>query len=221
MTEAEQNRLIIDNMPLVATVAADFRGADIEYEDLIAIGRIGLTVAARTFDESLGRFSAHASARIRTEISNAIRSGNYAKEHAELTESEEIKSWDCWGHSGNVRAIFELWPDSFDGSPETLAAHFDDIRDKKEKFEAAFISLTPMERKAVQLAYLRDPAMSITEAAREMRTSYLRVWRALERALKKMRKIIASMENNSGALRANGVPLNLAHHGRMPGTVAA
>jgi len=221
LTEAEQNRLIIDNMPLVATVAADFRGADIEYEDLIAIGRIGLTVAARTFDENLGRFSAHASARIRTEISNAIRSGNYAKDNVELTESDEVKYWESWGYSGNARAIYEIWPENFDGSPENLAAHFDDIRDKKEKFEAAFISLTPMERKAVQLAYLRDPAMTITEAAREMRTSYLRVWRALERALKKMRKIIVSMESNSGRSRANGVPPNQAHHGRVPGTVAA
>jgi RNA polymerase sigma factor (sigma-70 family) len=221
LTEAEQNRLIVDNMQLVSTVAADFRGADIEYEDLIAIGRIGLTVAARNFDPSLGTFGAHASARIRTEIQNAIRSGNYSKEHAELTESEEVKSWDHWGHLGNARAIYEIWPENFDGSPETMAAHFDDIRDKREKFDAAFISLTPMERKAVQLVYLRDPAMTITEAARETRVSYLRTWRALERALRKMRQVIASMENNSGGKRANGVPPKQTRHGQVSGSVAA
>lgn len=218
MTEAEQNRLIVDNMPLIAKVAADFRGADIEYEDLLAVGRIGLVVAARSFDENLGKFSAHASARIRTEILNAIRSGNYARVGTEFVE--EVKDWEAWGYFGNARAIYEIWPDDFDGSPESLSAHFDDMRDKKEKFESAFISLTPMERKAVQLVYLRDPAMSISQAAREMRTSYLRVWRALERALKRMRKIITSMESNSG-VRANGVPPKLTRHGQVLGTVAA
>lgn len=208
MTEAEQNRLITENMGLIPVVAAKYRGEDVEYEDLLGVGRLGLVVAARTFNPSLGKFSDHACARIESEIMHAIRSGDYARGLGGA-EEEEVKFWESWGDGGNARAIYEEWPDNFDGSPETLAILYDDIKDKKEKFNAAFISLTPLERKFVQLVYLRDPPLPIVQAAREARISYLRGWRILQRALHKMRKIVARMENNRpipGSNIANGLP---------------
>lgn len=202
MTEAEQNRLIVENMGIVPTVAADFRGRGVDFEDLLAIGRVGLCIAARTYDETEGTFSSWASVQIRSEIQDELKSGrNHLIGDEPETNSlriEKIFEFDVWGKSGNTRAITERWPDEFDGSPETLALLFDEIKDKQSKFDRAFISLTPLERKLVTLVILRDPPLNVANAAREVGVSYLKSWRTLKRALSKMRKVILSMEANKG-----------------------
>jgi RNA polymerase sigma factor (sigma-70 family) len=74
LTEAEQNRLIIDNMKLVPAVAAGYRGGSIDFDDLEAIGREGLVKAARSFDPDAGtKFSTWAWIKIQSEITTALR----------------------------------------------------------------------------------------------------------------------------------------------------
>ena len=217
MTEAEQNRLILDNMALVALVAGDFRGADIEYEDLLAVGREGLVKAARSFSPALGKFPSWATIGIDSAIRDAIRSGNYAKTESSIFDLEDIAEWGVWGNGGNALAIFERWPDHFDASSECLTELYDEIRDKEEKFSAAFISLSKLQRRLVRLVY--SEGLTVTNAARESRISYLKAWRNLNRALRKMREVILRMESNtvSGINSANGSPLHRDRHGCGPG----
>lgn len=205
MNSAERNRLITENMPLVTAIAADYRGRGVDFEDLIGVGRVGLTEAADSFLSSAGTFSAWASIKINSAIGDALKSGRYhpagdksldwGDEHA-----ERISEWDSWGDSGNARAIYEMWPEGFDASPEVLTEIFDDIRDKQEKFNAAFISLKPVQRKMVTLVYLRDPPLSIERASRELRISYLKGWRTLKRSLQTMRNVISAMESKKKPL---------------------
>jgi hypothetical protein len=41
LTEAEQNRLIVENMKLAPAVAASYRGGSIAFDELVAVGRFG------------------------------------------------------------------------------------------------------------------------------------------------------------------------------------
>jgi RNA polymerase sigma factor (sigma-70 family) len=203
LNEAEQNRLIIENMGLVAAVAADYRGRGVDFEDLLAIGREGLVIAARVYEPVPGaKFSTYAVHKIRSHIADEVKSGRHHRIGDEGVlewgdeHSERVHEWSAWGDNGNARAIYETWPENFDGSPETLTVMFDEIRDKQERFQAAFISLKLRQRKLVQLVYLRDPPMSIEQAAREIGISYLKAWRGLKRSIEKMREVISAMENN-------------------------
>jgi RNA polymerase sigma factor (sigma-70 family) len=197
LTEAEQNRLVTENMGLVPVIAADFRGRGIDFEDLLAIGREGLTQASRTFEPEFGKFSAWASIKIRSRIQDEWKSGSHhllgEEPDSRSLGIEKIYEWDAWGHMGNALAIYEQWPDTFDGSPEALIGIFDEIKDKRHKFNQAFISLTPLERKLVTLTFLRDPALSLAETSRELRISYKRCRLGVERGLRKMRGVISRM----------------------------
>lgn len=224
MTEAEQNRLITENMELVPFIAADYRGGEVEFEDLIAAGREGLVKAARSFDPELGRFSAWASTHIKNAIWGTIRSAQTAVEIATLVGDsiEKVAEWDAWGDRGNANAICERWL-NMDASPEELGLLFEDIEDKRSRFTAAFISLTQAQRKLVAWVFLDSPTITVTQAARELGVSYFQATRMLKRALKTMREVITRMENNktnSGG-NANEHPSSMRLHGSVPGSNAA
>lgn len=238
MTEAEQNALIIEHMDdLVPAIAAEFRGRDLEYDDILSAGRVGLVKAARCFDPARGtKFANWAMDRIRGEIHSAVRSAEakwYPKE-ADITHLpaggdsiEKIYEWDCWGEFGNAISIYESWA-ALDASPEELSILHEDIREKRSKFRAAFISLTVAQRKLVTWVYLANPAMPITQASRELGVSYFQTIRMLKKALKTMRRVIDRMESKTiSEGDAKGHPslsLNATttgRHGRTLGSIAA
>lgn len=220
MTEAEQNRLIIENMGLVSTIAADFRGGEVEWDDLLGFGREGLIKAARSYNPALGTFSSWASTGIRSELLHAVRSDNTAFGGDSI---EKIFEWSLWGGRGNASAISESWI-TLECTPEELLEQYEDIKDKREKFAAAFISLSGPQRDLVRWVYLSDPRKPIVQAARDLGVSYRRAVRMLHKALKTMRKVIERMETNrkplrerTGGILANGLPTNSGLHGFAPG----
>ena len=212
VTEAEQNRLILENMDLVSKVASEFRGGKIEFEELQSIGREGLVKAARSFDPLKGaKFSTWARTKIESVISTQIRSQPsewYPKDTDDslspMTSDkfERIYEHDVWGDGGNAIAISETWA-RLNNSPEDLALLFEDISDKRSKFEAAFISLSVAQRKLVRWVYLTHPAMSIEGASRELHISRFAADRLLKKALKTMREVIIRMEDNEMAFESN------------------
>lgn len=233
MTEAEQNKLVIEHMDdLVPAVAAGFRGGEIEFEDLLAIGRTGLVKAARTYDPLRSKFTTWATSKIRLEIFNAIEAAKrqwFPKETDEILflpdsdSIEKIFELDTWGERGNASAICERWT-KLDASPEELAILYEDIHDKRARFSAAFMSLTRNQRKLVGWVYLAESPMPIAQAARELGTSYAKTIRMLRKALKTMRAVLTRIENNntsSGGGIAKGHPSLAGLHGFTPGSVAA
>ncbi len=219
LTEAEQNRLIIEHIDsLVPAIVADYRGGEVEYEDLLAAGREGLVKAARNWDPEKSKFTTWATTKITSELLHATRIA------AELTGDsfEKIYEHDVWGNMGNARAIYELWADDdLEASPEDLAICYDEIKDRQAKFGAAFMSLTVAQRKLVTWVFLTDPAKTLAQAAREMGISYLQTSRILSKALKTMRTVIDRMEANSGGITANRHPLSTGRYGFVPGLNAA
>lgn len=208
MTEAERHRRIQQNMGLVATIAADFRGGEIEFEDLLAIGRVGLVNGADSWRADGGApLSAWLASEIRSEITHALRRKDsewYPKEDDENywpldgDKIERIYEWGGWGERGNASGICERWT-SLDATPEELVERYDELRDRRDKFSAAFMSLTSIQRQLVELVYLQEPQMAITGAAREIGISYWRAVRNMRKALDTMRNVISRMESNRQA----------------------
>ena len=72
--EAAMERLVVDNMGLVRSVAVKFRDRGTEYEDLIQIGTMGMIKAIHSFDRERGTaFSTYAVPLIIGEIRRHLR----------------------------------------------------------------------------------------------------------------------------------------------------
>ncbi|MCM1486975.1 MAG: sigma-70 family RNA polymerase sigma factor [Firmicutes bacterium] len=81
------NKFIQDNLGLVHSLAARFRGRGIEYEELFAAGCEGLVKAAKGFEEERGlRFSTYAVPVILGEIKRLFRDGGSVKVSRGLKE---------------------------------------------------------------------------------------------------------------------------------------
>lgn len=81
------NKFIQDNLGLVHSLAARFRGRGIEYEELYAAGCEGLVKAAKGFDEARGlQFSTYAVPVILGEIKRLFRDGGAVKVSRGLKE---------------------------------------------------------------------------------------------------------------------------------------
>lgn len=81
------NKFIKDNLGLVHSLAARFKGRGIEYEELYAAGCEGLVKAAAGFDETRGlRFSTYAVPVILGEIKRLFRDGGTVKVSRGLKE---------------------------------------------------------------------------------------------------------------------------------------
>ena len=76
----ETDKYIEENIGLVHSIAKRFLGRNVEYEDLVSIGSIGLVKAAQRFDESLNcKFSTYAFPLIMGEIKRYLRDNNIIK----------------------------------------------------------------------------------------------------------------------------------------------
>ena len=68
-----RNRLVQANLGLVGTIAREFRGRGLAFEDLVAEGNLGLIRAAQDFDPRFGtRFSTYAAYWIKEAIRHAL-----------------------------------------------------------------------------------------------------------------------------------------------------
>ena len=81
------DKFVQENLGLVHSLAARFKGRGIEYEELFAAGCEGLVKAAKGFDESRGlRFSTYAVPVIMGEIKRLFRDGGTVKVSRGLKE---------------------------------------------------------------------------------------------------------------------------------------
>jgi len=200
LTEAEQNRLIVEHMDLVPKVAARYRGGRIDFDDLEAIGREGLVKAARSFDPAAGsQFSTWAWLKINSEVSTALRRDepDLLPEDGDVVtlaggeelaarsvappppdagySKERIYEWDAWGRNGKVAAIAEAWRE-LPTTLEELRELYDDIEGRSD------VGLSRSQRKLVRKVF--DGAVGIQQAARDEATSYYQLLRLLKRALR-------------------------------------
>ena len=73
MTERETNKIVSENLNYVKSVANQYRGNGVEFDDLVSEGTLAMIMAARKFDETKGsQFVAYASPFIRKAMQQAI-----------------------------------------------------------------------------------------------------------------------------------------------------
>jgi RNA polymerase sigma factor (sigma-70 family) len=204
LTEAERNRCVVQHMDLVAPVAHKYRGGVIEWDELLAIGREGLVRAALGFDPKLGDFRPRALQFINNTILNFIRDSKTDRGPGEEDDPlpplegdriEKIFNWDAWGNYGNSIAICEAWTVA-GASPEDITIAYDLVKHRRDRFAAAFLSLSKVQRDLFQYCYLHDPKLTIESAAREIGISRYRASRSLQKALETMREVIKRADDN-------------------------
>lgn len=104
--EAEE-KLIKHNLRLVAHISKKYKNSNIDSEDLISIGTIGLMKAIKTFDYSKGNsFSTYASRCIDNEILMNFRSD---KKNAQSVFLDDVISSD---KDGNNLSLYEILCDN-------------------------------------------------------------------------------------------------------------
>lgn len=98
-----EEKLIKHNLRLVAHISKKYKNSNVEQEDLISIGTIGLMKAIKTFDYSKGNsFSTYASRCIENEILMNFRSN---KKNAQSVFLDDIISTD---KDGNKLSLYEV-----------------------------------------------------------------------------------------------------------------
>lgn len=108
-------KLVEHNLRLVAYIARKFESTGIDYEDLIAIGAIGLIKAVRTFkcDKNI-RLATYASRCIENEILMQIRKSSKIKNDVSLDKPL------CEDYDGNQLVLADIIPSDDDFVEETV-----------------------------------------------------------------------------------------------------
>ena len=102
-----EEKLIKHNLRLVAHISKKYKNSNLETEDLISIGTIGLMKAIKTFDYGRGNnFSTYASRCIENEILMNFRSD---KKNAQFVFLDDVISQD---KDGNSLSLYEVLCDN-------------------------------------------------------------------------------------------------------------
>ncbi len=200
LTHAQQNRLIVDHMDLVEPIAAFYRGQKgIPFDELAAEGRVGLVLAARQWSQRAS-FKTYASHRIHGQIQHFIRDWE-PWETVGLFNAEGDERYYEWSI---YRTPYENW-DKLAASPEELRIAFEELAHTRNALSGALIGLSKRERAIIDARFLRDPPQKLESIAREHKISYARVVFLLDRALKKLKKVmngqLRRLDQDSGQQR--------------------
>ena len=105
----EREHLVLENLGLVRYIANSIKVNNIEFEDRVSIGTIGLIKAANTFDESKGiKFSTYSARCIENEILMNLRKEN---KQSDVMHFEDMISQD---NEGNLLKVEDIIADKTD-----------------------------------------------------------------------------------------------------------
>lgn len=186
INEAEQNRLIIENMYLAQLVASAYRGAKtIPFEDLQSAARLGLTKAARNWQQ-LGEFRNFAAQCMHNELKAFIRRW---QELSQIGDEPEIEryfwEWSIWPWA----VPYEGWI-SLAATPEEIVSSFEEVAKDRRALTNAMLFLDHRARKILGARFFRVPRQSLESIAREHKISHSRVTAILKSSLESIRKNI-------------------------------
>lgn len=140
MTDYE--KIIEKNLPLVHSCARRFKNRGVEYDDLFQAGCLGLTKAAKGFDETRGfEFSTYAVPAILGEMKRIFRDGGAVRVSRSMKEKARL----VWSEKEKLSAIL--------------------LREPTVKEVAEFIKADVCETSELLLAF--QPVLSLTSAEDE------------------------------------------------------
>ncbi len=209
------NKFVEDNLGLVHSLAARFKGRGIEYEELFAAGCEGLIKAGRGFDESRGlQFSTYAVPVILGELRRLFRDGGTVKVSRGLKElslkaARAREQLSKNGHEPKLSEIAEALGVSAEQAGEAVCAAlppisltYDDNGEDMElpvppeqarltehiALEQCLAKLQNDERKLIDLRYRQNKTQ--TETGIILGLSQVQVSRKEKKILSKLRVLL-------------------------------
>ena len=175
-----KNILIERNLRLVAHVAKKYQNTDIDQEDLISIGSIGLIKAVSTFDYTKGsRLATYACRCIENELLMCFRSRKKT--------SREVSLYEPIGtdKEGNEIHLLDIIESEGDDACESCSR-----KEEAEKlYRVYFEALTPQEQEVIKFRYGLFGEEELTQKviAKRLTISRSYVSRIEKNALQKLR----------------------------------
>ncbi len=180
-------------MDLVKPIAAVYRGQKgIPIDDLESEGRVGLVLAARSFNKERSQFKTWASHRIHGQIQHFIRDWQEFESLEQYTPDvvEEYFHWSTY------RTHYCDW-ETLASSPEEIKSRWEELAHTRNSLSGALIGLSKRDRAIIEARFLKDPPQKLESIAREHKISYARVVFLVDRALKRMKKAIRGRDTDS------------------------
>ncbi len=180
-----KSKLIEHNLRLVVYIAKKFENTNVDIEDLISVGTIGLIKAVNSFDEAKQiKLATYASRCIENEILMHLR--KVVKTRNELSLDEPLNvDWE-----GNVLLLSDVL------GTESDVIYKDVENDvEREILIASFNKLPPRERQIVKLRFgiLGSPKKTQKEIADMFGISQSYISRLEKKVMKKLKKEISKM----------------------------
>ncbi|WP_293446486.1 sigma-70 family RNA polymerase sigma factor [Persephonella sp.] len=203
MEKKEREKLILENISLVKKVASKIYyrlpKGDIEFDDLVNVGVIGLMKAIEKYDSDKAKFSTYAYIKIRGEILDYLRSLDIVprtvrdkiKKEPPL---EEGKSVPLSNTAVMVSIEKALSSDESLKIVDTLVSKRETPEeevikeDQKEKLLQAIDLLSEKEKKVLQMLYFEEK--DLKSVADEINVSVSRVSQIKSEAIKKLKSIL-------------------------------
>ncbi|HHG74842.1 MAG TPA: sigma-70 family RNA polymerase sigma factor [Persephonella sp.] len=203
MEKKEREKLILENISLVKKVASKIYyrlpKGDIEFDDLVNVGVIGLMKAIEKYDSDKAKFSTYAYIKIRGEILDYLRSLDIVprtvrdkiKKEPPL---EEGKSVPLSNTAVMVSIEKALSSDESLKIVDTLVSKRETPEeevikeDQKEKLLQAIDLLSEKEKKVLQMLYFEEK--DLKSVADEIKVSVSRVSQIKSEAIKKLKSIL-------------------------------
>lgn len=180
-----KSKLIEHNLRLVVYIAKKFENTNVDIEDLISVGTIGLIKAVNSFDEAKQiKLATYASRCIENEILMHLR--KVVKTRNELSLDEPLNvDWE-----GNVLLLSDVL------GTESDVIYKDVENDvEREILIASFNKLPPRERQIVKLRFgiLGSPKKTQKEIADMFGISQSYISRLEKKVMKKLKKEMSTM----------------------------
>ena len=180
-----KSKLIEHNLRLVVYIAKKFENTNVDIEDLISVGTIGLIKAVNSFDEAKQiKLATYASRCIENEILMHLR--KVVKTRNELSLDEPLNvDWE-----GNVLLLSDVL------GTESDVIYKDVENDvEREILIASFNKLPPRERQIVKLRFgiLGSPKKTKKEIADMFGISQSYISRLEKKVMKKLKKEMSKM----------------------------
>lgn len=196
MTERECNQMVSDNLNYVKSVANQFRGKGVEFDDLVSEGTLAMLSAAQKFDASRGtQFVAYASPFIRKAMQQAIdkQSALYRipkdqKKYAPRSASKAV-SVDAPLSAGNKYTLLDILVNNEIGQADDNVAFQQMLKDLNQSLDV----LDERESEVIRKFYgLNIQHETLAEIADDMQLKRERVRQIRDKAIRKISKNASS-----------------------------
>ncbi len=202
--EKQKEQIVLENLPLVKKVAGKIfhklPDCEIEFDDLVNTGIVGLLKAIDKYDKDKAKFSTYAYIKIRGEILDFLRKQEVVpRSMKEKIKKEKVNDDDKHLPLSNTAVMVSI--DKMLSSEDegfrivdTLVSKFKSpeeeviIKDTNEKLKEAIEKLNDNEKAVLQMIYFEE--RDLKYIAEKLNISFSRVSQIKSQAVKKLKTLL-------------------------------